>query len=586
MLLPPGARRYFLPVVLGLAGLAGGMVVTGEMLVSPAATDLAACRLRPLATAGEFARSPAFSNDGKRIVFTAAINGRRQVFVGDLSSAIPAQITHSPTDCERPFWSPDNSRVFFFSAGGAGTDLYVIGAGGGPAEVVQPNAVAAAISRGNTLAFFRADPAANEGLSLWISDAGSQEPRRFTGRPFDSARYQSGYLAFSPDGQNLGVWVSGWDGNSEFWVISWPDGQPRKAFSLARRVYPFSWMPDNRRVVFGGAAPGSFEANLQMVDTRNGSIRPLTLFTRDAVEASVSPDGTRVAFAAAEDSFDVFRIPLDGTPLPAVYAAGRSEFDPVWSPAGDQLAYATDRTGTSEIWLRSARQDWDRPLVTAKEFGQEAEFSEPAFSPDGRRIAYGAAGGKGYSVYVSAAAGGKPERLTTDSADNRSPSWNSDGSWIAYLRNNGSSWSLVKAALDGNSPPTVLRDGCLPYHPQWNGRWIACVTADGLTLVSEDGRQSLPMSQNRWLVFGWSQDGAKLYGIEETAARRHLTVSLDVATRAETVLGELPLPAASQIRGFSLSPDGESFTTSASRPSGSIWMLEGFRQAGLFSWLH
>jgi len=586
----PRRHSKVAPVLVGLAGLAIGVVGTGELLIPPSATSLAASHIRPVAVSGEVARSPVFSNDGKSIAFTAVINGVRQVLVRDLNSPMAAQITNSLTDCAQPFWSPDDSRIYFFSAGPSATGLYAIGATGGSAEVIERNASAAAISRrSNTLAFLRADPTGKDRLSLWTADSGGA-PRRFSRRPFDSAKNQSGYLAFSPDGKSLGAWISRWDGNSEFWVISWPDGQPRESFAMVQRASPFSWMPDARNVVFGGPAPGSFGSDLQLVDTRSGRMRPLTFFANDAVEASVSPDGTSIVFVASEDNFDVISVPLDGSPARTLYGTRRNEFDPSWAPGGDQFAYSTDRTGMFEIWLRSVREGWDRPLVTGKDLGQAwvAEISEPNFSPDGRRIAYCVAGGNHHSIYVSAVAGGKPVRLSTENADERSPSWNGDGSSIAYLRNNGGNWSLVKAASGGNSAPTVVREGCLPSHPRWNranGHWIACVTTDGLTLTSEDGKESLPLTQTRWLVFGWRSDGKVLYGISETVAHRHAIMSLDTETRVEKVLGELPLSLAADVRGFSLAPDGASFATSVSNPSGDIWTLEGFRQPGLFSWL-
>jgi Tol biopolymer transport system component len=586
----PPRRGKLVPALAILAGLVVGAVATGELLIPPSATSLAASHIRPIAISGEVAHSPAFSYDGKSIAFTAVVSGVRQVFVRDLNSPTAAQITSSPTNCERPFWSPDDSRIYFFSAVGAAPDLYAIGATGGSAEVIAPNASAAAISRrANTLAFLRADPTGKDRLSLWIAASGAP-PRRFAGRPFGSARYQSGYLAFSPDGMSLAAWVSRWDGVSEFWLIPQPDGQPREPFTMVQTASPFSWMPDGRHVVFGAPAPGSFGADLQLVNTANGHMRPLTFLTSDAIEASVSPDGKRIAFISSEENFDVVSVPLDGSPMKTLYGTRRNEFDPGWAPDGDQFAYSTDRTGSAEIWLRGMREATDRPLVTARDIGQAwvAEFSEPNFSPDGRRLAYCAAVGNAHSVYVWAVAGGKPVRLSTENADERSPSWNGDGSSIAYLRNNGGNWSLVKAASGGNSAPTVIREGCLPSHPKWNranSHWIACVTADGLTLVSEDGKETVPLTRNRWLVYGWSHDGKLLYGISETASHQRVIASLDIETREEKALGALPLSPAAEVRGFSLAPDGASFATSIGNPSGDIWILEGFRQPGFFSWL-
>jgi serine/threonine protein kinase len=587
--LNPPRRRKILPILVGLAGLAAGIAVTGELLVPRSATSLAASHILPITTAGEIARSPVYSHDGKSIAFTAAINGVRQVFVRDLNSPTGTQITTSSTDCKGPFWSPDDSRVYFLTNGGSAPGLYAIGATGGTPELVAADVSAAAISHANTLAFLRADPTGKDRLSLWITASGSPA-RRFKGLPFDSAKYQSGYLAFAPDGKSLGMWISRWDGNSEFWIMPQPDGEPRRPFAMAQRASAFSWMPDGHHVVFGGPAPGSFGSDLQLIDTRNGRLRPLTFLTNDAVEASVSPDGKSIVFVASQDNFDVILVRLDGSAVRTLYGTKRNEFDPAWARNSDQFAYSTDRRGASEIWLRSGQEGWDRPLVTAADLGESwvAEFSEPNFSPDGRRLAYCVAGSDGHSVYVSAVAGGKPVRLSTDNADERSPSWNGDGSWITYLRNNGGNWSLVKAASGGNSVPTVIREGCLPSHPKWNranSHWIACVTPDGLTLISEDGKESLPLSRNRWLVFGWSLDGKVLNGITETVDHHRAITSLNIETHVEKVLGELPISFAAEVRGFSLSPDGTSFATSISNPSGEIWTLEGFRQPGLFTWM-
>ncbi len=587
---PPRSRRRWLPgAILGLAGLAVGALAAAALLV-PSAADLAAVRLRPVAVAGEFARSPVFSHDGKSIVFTAAINGVREVFVRELESPMAAQITNSAADCQHPFWSPDDSRIFFLRAGASATDLFAVGATGGSPEVVEPNVSAAAIGAGNTLGFLRADPTGKDRLSLWIADGDPRNPRRYAGPPFDSGKYQLGYLAFSPDGKSLGVWLSAWDGSSEFWLVPWTGGQARRTFSMGLHAFPFSWMPDGRHAVFGGEVPGSYGSDLQLVETGNGRLRPLTSLTKDAVEASVSPDGRRIVFVAAEDNFDLLSVPLDGSPARTLYGSDRNEFDPAWAPDGDQIAYCTDRTGVSEIWLRSARYGWDRPVVTAKNFGDAplTEFREPNISPDGRRMTYSAADKSGHSIYISSVAGGRPVPLSTEKVDELSPSWNGDGSWISYLRNNGGSWSLVKAASGGNSKPIVLREGCLPSRPRWNrgnSHWIACVTNEGLTIVSEDGAESRPLSKEHWLVFGWSRDGKILNGIKETAARRRVISSIEIETGAEKVLGELPLPLAAEVRGFSLAPDGASFATSASHPSGGIWTLEGFRQPGLLSWL-
>ena len=586
---PPARRRRFFPVLLGLAGLVAGVAETQVFLVPDSVVDMRSYHLQPLASAALRAASPTWSGDGMSIAYTAEVNGVRQVFVRDMNSPSAAQITNSAFDCRTPFWLPDDTRIFYFISGPTSTDLYAIGATGGSPLMIQQNASAATISPdGKVLAFLRTNSTGKEPLSLWTMDAGGGSAQKVGTEPFNSGKYEAGYLSFTRDGKKLGAWLSRWDGGSEFWVLPWPAGPPEKSFSLVEGTYPFSWMPDNRRFVFGGLVPGSLGADLQLVDSGSGLIRPLTAQVKDVTHAVVSPDGRRIAFSASEDDFDVLSVPLDGTSVRTLVTTSRSEFDPAWSPAGDQLALSTDRTGTSQIWLHSVREGSDRPMITEQDFGQRwiASFSEPVFSPNGRRLAYSVVGAAGHRIYISSVAGGKPIQLSSENNDERAPTWNGDGSWIAYLRNTGGSWSLVKASSGGGSSPMLLAEGVLSANPKWNratGRWIACMTSSGLTLISEDGKERQIVSKDAWLVFGWSPDGRLIEGIKQIDSRRRVIATLDPETRVEKIIGDLQLPASAAIRGFSPAPDGLSFAISASHPTGDIFVLEGFAKPGLLA---
>ena len=585
---PHPRRRRMMPVLVGLTGLVAGAIATQVYLVPPSAVDFGTYRLEPLASSAPRAGSPAWSRDGKSLAYTAEVNGIKQVFVRNFSSPTAAQITNSPTDCKDPFWLTDDTQVLYLNQGAAGTDLYLVGATGGAPQMVLANVAAAAISPdGRSLGLLRTDLAGKEPLALWTADVNGSSPRKIDTNPLNTGKYESGYLAFSPDGKKLGAWLSRWDGESEFWVLPWPSGQPEKSFSFVAGTYSFSWMPDNRHLVFGGVVPGSLGADLQMVDTRTGALRHVTVQVTDSTEAAVSPDGKRIAFSASTDDFDVLQVPLNGMPARPLLSTSRDDLDPAWSPLGENLAVSTNRSGTSQIWLRNMRDGSDRPLVTEQDFGAKfiASFSDPAFSPDGRRIAYSLLGAAGHSIYISSVAGGKPVRLSNESNDERGPDWSADGNWIAYLRNNGGTWSLVKASSGGGGKPTLLADGLLPVPPKWDraaGHGIVCMTRDGLTLVSDDGRGRQILSKDRWLVFGWSTDGRSIEGIKQTDPRHRSIAMIDVQMHAEKMIGDLQLPAASVIRGFSLAPDGLSFATSASQPTGDIFILEGFSRPRLF----
>ncbi|MGH9663742.1 MAG: protein kinase domain-containing protein, partial [Bryobacteraceae bacterium] len=311
---PARRQRRLWPALLALVGLAAGWIGTELFLIPKSAVDLARCRIWPVADTSVYQGSPGWSPDGKSIAYVASVNGVRQLYVRALGSPMPAQITKAAADCASPFWSSDDSEVFYLTAGTQGQALWAVGATGGSPELIQEDvSAAAAAPGGKTLAFVRADASGKERLSLWFTAPGAGTPRRYTAAPFDSANYRTAYLQFAPAGKSLGVWLARWDGGSEFWILPYPDGQARRSFTMIHGSYPFSWMPDGRRIVFGGRMPGLTGANLAIADTNNGSMRPVTMTTRDAMEASASPDGRRIAFTASEDDFDLVQVPLDGS---------------------------------------------------------------------------------------------------------------------------------------------------------------------------------------------------------------------------------------------------------------------------------
>jgi len=572
----PNKRRslgglWLLPAVL-TAG-----ILSGTLVPPPPAGDLSGYSMVPLATEEGYKTSPSWAPNGKDIAYSADVDGVLQIFVRGVNSPTRAQITKASADCETPYWSPDSSTVYYRM----NSDLWASSAAGGVAELVQHNVAAAAVGPGNTLAFLRLDATGKDPLSLWTAPTprGAAAERKFA--PLAGGRYGDGHLAYSRDGSKLGLWLGRWGGGSEIWVLPVSGGEPKKVIELPNFAHEFEWLPDNRNIVFGALSGGTPGPDLQLADTATGRVHRITVTTKDLTEPAVSPDGKQLAFSAGNDDFDLLEVPLDGSPVRKLLATSRNEQDPSWSPVAPQYAYSTDRTGTAQVWLRSRAGDWERPLVTEKDFGQAwiVSINETSFSWDGQRIAYAVGGDNGHSVWISSVQGGSPQRLVAGDADQRSPSWNPDGSWIAYLESTGGRWTLKKAQPGGSQEPVVLRKGCLRSHPKWSkrGDWIACMTVDGLTLIAPDGGASKVIGDTSWLIYGWDFEGAKIYGVKRTAGRQTVLASIDVAKGVEKVIGQLALPPYSTLSCYSMGADEKSFLTSTNHPTADLWLLSGFQ---------
>ncbi len=181
---------------------------------------------------------------------------------------------------------------------------------------------------------------------------------------------------------------------------------------------------------------------------------------------------------------------------------GRSEW-PSWSPDGSFLAYASDRGGNSEIYVR--RGEGGQDVNITNDPGQDVQ---PAFSSDGNAVAFvsthssrtgliriGGAYERGVRTYggdlwVVPTLGGAARRLASDA---NYPAWRPDGKGILYVSGLESRRSIMEVPVGGGTPRAVLpseassweisRLACSP-----DGRWISFETeSEGILLMPAAG---------------------------------------------------------------------------------------------------
>jgi Tol biopolymer transport system component len=560
-----------------VALLAGGFA--GRTFFAQKGEDLSAYRFTAVATEQGLKSSPAWSPDGRTIAYAAQVNSVFQIFARGPDQPVPAQLTHSASDCGKPFWSPDNTRLFYISE----RSLWEIGAAGGePEERLRGIGAAALSPDGKTLAFSRYE---SKGMSVWVQPIGGSQPRKLGS---DVAAIQS-YLRFTPDGASIGLWVSTGPGKLVFWRLSLPQGDAHRAFEALTNirgpiVSSFTWFPDSRHVVFSGSSIKGDNDHLLLADTKTGSLRPITAGLDGEADPFLSADGARLAFTASKNDQDIVEIPLDGSPMRNMLATSTEEHCPTWSPKGDQFAYAKQHNGMDEIWIHNIGDGLERPLITAASFreGKTDRVSEPRYSPDGQRIAFSRVANGTYSIWVASVAGGPPAPLGVD--NEMVPTWSPDGAWIAYTSVEVSGAGLFKIASGGGGKPVTIipagGGGPTVVRAQWSprGDWIVWTGKRGLEVASPDGsRRELLSDETGWQqVQGFSKDGATVFAIRSNQARHLVVESFDIATKREKLV--LDIGPQVGMHSFSLAPDGKSFLTTLSRQSGDIWILDGFRK--------
>ncbi len=190
---------------------------------------------------------------------------------------------------------------------------------------------------------------------------------------------------------------------------------------------------------------------------------------RSDIQASLSPDRTRIAFSSNRSgNFDIYIMDADGQQVRRLTTDPRNEGDPVWSPDGSQIVYTTTRGSTTQIALMPADGGESRTLTTTP----EANHS-PTVSPDGRSVAFVSFRDGNQEIYAMNLDGSNQRRLTRTSERETSPRFfrngdlayvverggRSKGSRVMRLPWGGSSASLLLQTEDPVQAIAISREG-------------------------------------------------------------------------------------------------------------------------------
>jgi len=233
--------------------------------------------------------------------------------------------------------------------------------------------------------------------------------------------------AWSPAGDRIAF--TRWRYPGGIYLIE-PGGGGERRVVDGDRLKEVAWAPDGRRIAF---------------TVNKGSSEPTEVcffgfcFTIPAFSAAQ-------VWIADLDSGDFLSLPLDDR---AVHA-------PTWSPDGGRIVYAGER-GLAWIDLGD--------METGRFGGGSVWDTSPAFSPDGKKVAYMSRVHDRWEVFVMNADGSGRQRLThsnprqADPPNNVAPAWSPDGKSIAFLSDRDGPWRIYVMAAGGSRQRSLFGDG-------------------------------------------------------------------------------------------------------------------------------
>jgi TolB protein len=177
-----------------------------------------------------------------------------------------------------------------------------------------------------------------------------------------------------------------------------------------------------------------------------------------------SPDGERLAFMSNRDGNpEIYVVNKDGSGLRRLTNHPENDVTPTWSPTGNQIAFTSNRTGRPQIWITNVDGSGQQRITS------ESWCDRPTWSPAPfNEIAYASQAGGGYDIRIFDFATRSVRSLTTGEGSNESPAFSPNGRHLAFVSTRGAGKAQIYTiARTGDGLRQITRAGDNRF-PDWS----------------------------------------------------------------------------------------------------------------------
>jgi Tol biopolymer transport system component len=539
--------------------------------------------------------TPAMSPDGKTVAFVARTDGRKQIWVRLLTGGAPLQITRDAGEHEQPRWAADSSAIVYYApadvAGGQGTLSEISALGGTPRRIAPALGGGDVSHDGRRVVVFQF---VDGRIQLSAIDRDGSIVNRVVQVP-SPALYS--HPRWSPDDRWIAYQRSdNVDFDVQLYVVPSAGGTPS---SIARGddLRGLAWRADGSGLVYSSSAgstvlyPPTFQLRTLNKDGRND--RQLTFGDASYVEPDVDRTA-RVVTSRVRNQSDIWRLPTTGTPVENTRDAVRVTRQtgvaqtPSINPDGTEIVYLSDNGGHGNLWIAKTDRSEVRQLTFERD--PATTIGVPVWSPAGDWIAFIVT-----KEGVTSEAVIKPDGsgLRTLVPRGSWAAWSPDGRWLYYLAGRPGPMAIEKILVGGGQPvpvrgddvggPAPSRDGSTLYFigalqgqfGSWGDWEIRRARPENgpFTALGRVASERVPISpflmhlflspDERWLAFPYTDGGTSDIWVQPTDGG---------AMRPLTDFGSRPVVIA---RRVAWSPDGKSIYAAVAETDADVVVLAG-----------
>jgi Tol biopolymer transport system component len=431
-------------------------------------------RLVPLTSLQGVEKQPSLSPDGSRVAFS----WKDDIYVKQVGAERLLQITKDRAMDSWPAWSPDASQIAFVRNDQV---LLVSPLGGGERIVAESAGRVAWTVDGSALLVLQKTSALGTGIFKVILATGEKRQLTF---PSDATPGDID-MSISPDGRTLAFCRVLQTIGCELFVMPAAGGEARQLTNDQVRISGMAWTPDSRELVFSSTRQNSYRLWRipSLPANRRGvfnSPKPVEAAGEGAGWPSISRSN-RLAYQHDTRNWDILRAEIAagevgsnnrlGPPTPVI-ATTRLEHAPAWSPDGKKIAFVSDQSGYVELWICDA--DGSNPVKLTALEGPYVISAHWSF--DNERLIFSALTGPNGNpeAYIISAKGGPPKRISTpDHQSMAYPIFSLDGASIYFIPGpQERAVEVFQMSSAGGPAIQITRGGAFTPQESLDGKWL------------------------------------------------------------------------------------------------------------------